>query len=59
MKETKMSRPTLEFTCPYCGQNLEVTIDLIGKEIECGACCNDIEVPSGPDGWEGDLVNQL
>jgi len=54
--------PIIAFKCPHCGENLEVPNYLIGKEIECGACCNEFSVTAQsdePDGWEEDLTNQL
>ena len=34
----------IEFTCT-CGERLEVPPHLIGKTIECGACCEELTVP--------------
>ena len=56
-KETKL----LALKCSHCGIDLEVPEYLKGQDIECPCCCYEVLVPekNEPDGWEGDLINQL
>ena len=55
-------KKTIKLICQHCGQNLEVPSYLIGNEknIECPACCYEVFLTEDePDGWNGDLINQL